>query len=74
MAQLSIFTTDSVQTRTFTTNQTVTVTVQGTDGDEFTSSIDLVFVTPAYKYLGFSGQAGSTQVVKRNRINVNGWY
>jgi len=54
------FTTDTIQTRSFTTDQTVTVTVQGTGGDEFTSSIVLDFVTPAYKYLGFAGQSGST--------------
>ena len=42
------FTTDSIQTRSFSTNQTATVTVQGTDGDEFTSSIDLVIPPGEY--------------------------
>jgi len=53
------FTTDSVLTRSFTSDETVTVTVQGTGGYEFTSSIDLV-IPPGYKYLGFYGTAGST--------------
>jgi len=53
------FTTDTIQTRSFTTNQTVTVTVQGTGGYEFTSSIDLV-IPSGYKYLGFYDTAGST--------------
>jgi hypothetical protein len=53
------FTTDSVLTRSFTSDETVTVTVQGTGGYDFTSSIDLV-IPPGYKYLGFYGTAGST--------------
>ena len=40
------FTTDNIQTRSFTTNQTMNVIVQGTGGYEFTSSIDLV-IPPA---------------------------
>jgi len=37
----------------------VTVTVQGTGGYEYTSSIDLV-IPPGYTYLGFYGKPGST--------------
>jgi len=42
------FTTDPMQTRTFTTDQTVRVTVQGTGGYEYTSTIDLVYGEPEY--------------------------
>jgi len=56
------FTTDNIQTRSFTTNQTVSVTVHGNGGYEFTSSIDLV-IPPGYKYLGFYGKPGK----------VHGW-
>jgi len=42
------FTTDTIQTRSFTTNQTVSVTVQGTGGYTYTSTIDLTYVEPEY--------------------------
>ena len=47
------FTTDVIQTRSFTVSQTVTVVVQGTSGDEFTGSINLII--PYYQIMEPTG-------------------
>ena len=47
------FTTDNIQTRSFTVSQTVTVTVQGTSGSEFSASINLI--VPYYQIIEPTG-------------------
>ena len=47
------YTTDATQTRSFTVSQTVTVVVQGTSGDELTSSINVI--VPWYQKISPTG-------------------